>query len=139
MIHWFQYNFAPHAELWYRGAIWPNVFVILVVAPLTFLWLRGKHLAILAAHDSLKAAHVEHAEKLDRLLNKLDPDTEGGIATVLDRLDENTPHGVGAIHEKLKALEMRLDMNQHDVNKNTRAVKEHSEHLKQLSRPRHVD
>ena len=97
MWHWFHYNFLPSNEPWYHGAIWPNVFVILVVAPLGWLWLRSKHLALTTAHKA-------HAEKLAQILDHLDPDTDGGMQTVLDRLDENTPHGIGAIREDLKHI-----------------------------------
>jgi hypothetical protein len=101
LTHWFQFNYAEPGQPFYRAADWPNVFVILPVAILGFLYVRSRHLAVLAAHRELRAAHVEHAAKLDRLLDHLDPYTPGPIADVLDRLEPKTPGGIGVLNDKL--------------------------------------
>jgi hypothetical protein len=97
--HWFQYNFAPTHGSWYSGAIWPNVFVILVVGPLGYLWLRAKH-------DALLEAHKAHNEKLELILRHLDPEAEmdGLLDLIADRVDETTPHGIGAVLAALKPV-----------------------------------
>jgi hypothetical protein len=104
LTHWFQFNYAEPGAPWYHAADWPNVFVVLPLAILGFLYLRSKHLAILAAHQELKASHDEHAHKLDLLLSHCDPDGQGSIAQVLDRLDEKTPGGLQVIAEKIDLL-----------------------------------
>ena len=97
MGHWFQYNFLPSNEPWYHGSIWPNVFVILVVAPLGWLWLRAKHKA-------LEAAHKSHDEKLKEILRHLDPEAEsdGMLDLIADRVDETTPGGIKAVLDAIR-------------------------------------
>ena len=104
---------------WIINTYWPevrgNVYAIVPCGIVAFLWLRSRHLTILAAHESLKAAHVGHADKLDRLLDKLDSGTDGGISRVLDKLDENTPGGVGTVHERVRVIEAKIDSQAHDL------------------------
>ena len=83
---------------WYWGEVRGNVLAIIPCGVVAFLWLRSKHLAIVAAHESLKAAHVAHSEKFDAVLDKWDPDSPGGITEVLDRLDPSTKGGLGDTH-----------------------------------------
>jgi hypothetical protein len=101
LTHWFQFNYAEPGQPFYRAADWPNVFVVLPLAILGFLYLRSRHLAVMAAHETLKSAHDEHARKLDLLINHLDPDGQGSIAQVLDRLDTTTPGGLKEIADRL--------------------------------------
>jgi len=110
---WFwEFFFAnPQQPHFYEAAVWGNVAAVLPLGILGYLYLRSRHEAVLAAHRELKAAHVEHAEKLDRLLDKMDPTTDGGLAElhtaladVQDRLDTATPGGLQEIAERLDAL-----------------------------------
>src|ERR1035441_4907315 len=102
--HWLQFNYAEPGQPFYKAADWPNVFVVLPLAILGFLYLRSRHLAVIAAHEELKAAHVQHSAKLDRLLDKMDPDSQGGIADVLDRLDPVTPGGLRIVADRIDTL-----------------------------------
>jgi hypothetical protein len=61
LTHWWTYNFAGHP--WYSSAIWPNVFVILVVGPLTLLYARAK---IAATHALLRQHHAEATDQRDK-------------------------------------------------------------------------
>ena len=60
---------------WIVNTYWPevrgNVYAILPCAVVAFLWLRSKHAAIQAAHERLHG-------KLDDVLDKWDPDSDGG-------------------------------------------------------------
>lgn len=104
MTHLIQFMYFPHGEVWYRGATWSNVFVVLPLAILGFFYIRSRHLAVIAAHEELKLAHVQHSAKLDRLLAHMDPDTPGPITDVLDRLDPGSPGGIAVLDMKLDAL-----------------------------------
>jgi hypothetical protein len=104
ITHWFQFNYAEPGQPFYRAADWPNVFVVLPLAILGYLYLRSRHIAVIASHEALKAAHVEHAAKLDKLLDRFDPTTQGGVSDVLDRLDVSTPGGITIVSEKIDEL-----------------------------------
>jgi len=88
MIHWILNTYWPEV----RG----NVYAILPCAIVAVWWGRSKHLA-------LRAAQVEHAQKLTLILKHLDPEaaTDGLLDIISDRVDDTTPHGVGAIIERL--------------------------------------
>jgi hypothetical protein len=101
LTHWFQFNYMMPHEVWYRAADWSNVFVMLPIAILGFLYIRSRHLAVIESHKALKAAHVEHAEKLDKLLAKLDPETPGSLVAIEDMLNPKTPTGIGEIIKRL--------------------------------------
>ena len=96
VIHWIIYTYWPEV----RG----NVYAVVPCGLVAWLYLRSKHRAIVVAHAELKAAHVSHAEKLDKLLDKLDPESQGGISDVLDRLDIQTPGGIADLHAEIVAL-----------------------------------
>jgi hypothetical protein len=89
LTHWFQYNYLPHGEAWYRAADWPNAMIGLVLVPLGWLWSKTKfwpirpvtkgiehlhakldqhHKELHARLDAHEEMHRAHAEKLDRLL-----------------------------------------------------------------------
>lgn len=104
LLHWAQYNYAAPGHVWYESADWPNVFVVLPLVVLGYLITRSRHITVVEAHKSLARAHVEHAEKLDKLLDKLDPESQGGISDVLDRLDIQTPGGIADLHAEIVAL-----------------------------------
>lgn len=104
LTHWWEYNFIPAHEAWYHGATWPNVFVLLPLSVLGFigwLWHKG---AVDETHkkiDALAKKHDEHAEKLKKVLDALDPETDGGIQEVMDRLDPETPGGLEVLDTKI--------------------------------------
>jgi hypothetical protein len=114
LTHLWQYMYLPPGEPWYHGEVWPNVYVVLPLAILGYLYFESRHIAVLAAHEELKAAHVEHAEKLDRLLDRFDPETDGGLADVhaaladvRDRLDLSTPGGLKDIADRIDHLQTK--------------------------------
>lgn len=99
LTHFWHYMYAPHGEPWYRAAVWPNLVVVSVLAPLGWLWaktrwwpLRPIHSALRGLHekadethrklDEHAALHAEHAESLNALHGKLDRllDPERGMA-----------------------------------------------------------
>jgi hypothetical protein len=94
-----------------------------------WLWLRARHLTVLAAHAELKAAHVEHAEKLNKLLDKLDSESPGGIAEVLDQLDTTTPGGLQVIRAKLDTLRDTQASQSNTSAQTVRALREHGAKL----------
>ena len=103
--HAWHFFFQPgHGSQWYEGNVYGNLVAIVPSGVLLWLYLRSRHLAILTAHAELKAAHVDHAEKLDKLLNKLDPDTRGGITDVLNRLEVSTPGGIQLLDAKVERI-----------------------------------
>jgi hypothetical protein len=96
LAHWFHFFYVPTGEPWYHGNVWGNAMVILVLAPLGWLWSKTKfwpirpvtkgiehlHAKLDAHHKELHArldAHEEmhraHAEKLDRLLAAQSPES----------------------------------------------------------------
>jgi len=104
--HAYQFFFQPGGGAqWYTGNVYGNLVAIVPTGLIFFLYLRSRHLAVLAAHAELKAAHVDHAAKLDRLLDHLDPDTPGPMADVLDRLEPSTPSGIGVVLKEIRGLE----------------------------------
>jgi hypothetical protein len=103
--HWFQFNYAEPGQPFYKAADWPNVFVDIPLVLGAYFLGRARHVTVVEAHDALRAAHVEHAAKLDRLLDHLDPDTPGPMADVLDRLEPSTPSGIGVVLKEIRGLE----------------------------------
>jgi len=59
LTHWFQFNYAPPGQPFYQGATWGNVFVILVVAPLGWLWSRTKFWPIRPVRRALDSLHAK--------------------------------------------------------------------------------
>jgi hypothetical protein len=110
-VHAYEFFFQPGGGAqWYTGNVYGNLVAIVPTGILLWLYLRSRHLAVLEAHEALRVAHVSHAEKLDKLLDRFDPATDGGIAEVhkaiagvRDQLDVDTP---GGLHE----IAARLDL-----------------------------
>jgi hypothetical protein len=103
--HAYTFFFQPGGGAqWYTGNVYGNLVAIVPTGLLLSLYLRSRHLAVLAAHEELKLAHVEHAAKLDKLLAHMDPDTPGPITDVLDRLDPVSPGGIAVLDGKLDRL-----------------------------------
>jgi hypothetical protein len=74
-IHFFHFFYDPSGAPWYQGAVWSNVFVILVLAPLGYLWSKTKFWPLNLVHkklDSLHVKHDAHAEQLRLLHEKHD-------------------------------------------------------------------
>lgn len=102
-LHAWQFFFHPPHVPWYTGNTYGNLVAIIPTGLLLFAYIRSKHLAVIESHKALKAAHVEHAEKLDKLLDKLDPETPGSLVAIEDMLDPATPSGIGEILKELQA------------------------------------
>jgi hypothetical protein len=100
---WFFFD-PGHGAQWYEGNVYGNLVAIIPTGVLLFLYLRSRHLAVVAAHQELKKAHDEHARKLDLVLKHFDPEGQGSIAQVLDALDPVSPGGLQVIAEKIDAL-----------------------------------
>jgi hypothetical protein len=110
--------YFPHGEAWYHGQVWANVFVLAplsILGAIGFLWhhsvvkelhrkVNREAAAREAAHTELMAAHAEHAQHLKKLMDALDPETDGGISEVVDRLEPGTPSGIGVLNGKLDRL-----------------------------------
>lgn len=100
-LHSWQFFFNPPHAPWYTGNVYGNLVAIVPTGLLLFAYIRSRHLAVIESHKAIKAAHIEHAEKLNKLLDKLDPETDGGLSDIRDALDPTTPSGIGVIIEKL--------------------------------------
>jgi hypothetical protein len=100
-LHTWQFFFNPPTGPWYTGNVYGNLVAIIPTGLLLFAYIRSRHLAVIESHKALKAAHVEHAEKLDKLLSKLDPETPGSLVAIEDMLNPETPTGIGEIIKRL--------------------------------------
>jgi len=108
---WELYFTGYHVHHFYEALVWGNVWAILPCGIIAFLYVRSKHLAIVAAQEELKAAHISHAEKFNKLLDKLDPESDGGIQEIhdtvqiiKDQVDENTPGGIKTVLDKIDKI-----------------------------------
>ena len=74
-----------------------NVYAILPCAVVAFFWVRAKHTALVEAHQK-NSKHLEH------LLKALDPEeeTDNMLDRIADKVDETTPGGIESV---LKALQ----------------------------------
>jgi hypothetical protein len=105
LSHAFEFFFQPgHGAQWYTGNVYGNLVAIVPTGLLLFAYIRSRHLAVMESHRALKAAHIDHAEKLDKLLDKLDPATDGGLADIKDALDPTTPSGIGVLLDRIEDL-----------------------------------
>jgi hypothetical protein len=111
-VHFF--FFGPGEPVWYERAVWGNVAAVLPLAVLALIgwfWHKG---AVEEMHRKLDAASKKadvHAEHMKKVLDLLDPETDGGIADVhaaiaevKDALDPDSPGGLQVIAEKIDAL-----------------------------------
>lgn len=101
--YWFFFD-PGHGAQWYEGNVYGNLVAIVPTGLILFFYIRSRHLAVMESHRALKAAHIEHAAKLDKLLDHLDPETPGPINEVLDRLDPETPGGLQVVAASIKTL-----------------------------------
>ena len=106
VIHLLHYMYFPAHEVWYHGAVWSNVFVL---APLAVLGTIGYWIHKLITRDveefDAKAAHDEHSKHLRAILDALDPDVESDseLDLIADRVDDETPSGLGVLLRELRA------------------------------------
>jgi hypothetical protein len=62
--HFLQYNYLPTTGPFYTGAAWPNVAVIAIVAPPSFLYTRAKILAFKRRTDEHRQWVAKHIAEL---------------------------------------------------------------------------
>lgn len=119
--HWWNYyywgRYLPTPKnVWYERGVWGNVFadiplalVALGVGAWGFFWhkeiMRKTHEKL----DKLAETHQGHTEHLKKILDALDPETDGGITdlhakldTIRDALDTHTPGGLTEIIDRLE-------------------------------------
>jgi hypothetical protein len=58
-IHFFHYFYVPSTGPWYAGNVWGNVFVIIVVAPLGWLWSKTRFWPMRPAEHLIKGLHTK--------------------------------------------------------------------------------
>lgn len=69
LSHWFHFLFW--GSPWYTGAIWGNIFVVFVAAPLGYLWSKTKFWPL----KYLERSHQELHQKIEDLHKKHDAHT----------------------------------------------------------------
>jgi hypothetical protein len=87
LAHWFFFFFV--GKPWYLAAIWGNVFCILVLAPLGWIWSKTKFFPLRPLNESVRLLHKkvdqsiahheahaqqlqEHGEKLEHLISRIE-------------------------------------------------------------------
>jgi hypothetical protein len=100
LTHWFQYYFVPVHEVWWKGAVWGNVFAVLPLAVLgavAFFYHRAE----------VKALHESHDKHLRAILQALDPEAESEsmLDQIADRVSEETPGGIRTVLEAIEGKE----------------------------------
>lgn len=96
LAHFLHFFYFPNGQPWYTGAVWSNVFVIAVLAPLGYMWSKTKYWPLNAIHsklDSLFKRHDAHTEHLEQIL----------------REHKKLNQSVEQLHAKHDALRSRLD------------------------------
>jgi hypothetical protein len=129
--HAYHFFFQPgHGSQWYEGNVFGNLVAIIPSGVLLWLYLRSRHLAVLEAHQALRIAHVSHAEKLDKILEHLDPEaaTDGMLDVIADRVDLDSPGGLQVLAERLEGLSHRVDSQAHANAQRAKALPKPSHH-----------
>jgi hypothetical protein len=102
--HFWEFFFGEVGKHFYEGNVYGNLVAIIPTGLLLFAYIRSRHLAVIESHKALKAAHVEHAVKLEKILDALDPETDS--KTQIDRIaelaDDQKPGGVTVVLEELR-------------------------------------
>jgi hypothetical protein len=106
--HWWEaYFFGGHGVVWYLRLVWGNVFADIVFftgAALGYVWHQGVLKEAREETNRRIAKHQDiHTEHLKKILDALDPATDGGLADIKDALDPTTPSGIGVILKELQA------------------------------------
>jgi hypothetical protein len=123
LTHWFHFYFwgGPSpvpVNIWYERGVWGNVFAVLPLAPIGvaagiagYIWHKRIIARLHRRIDGLAAAHDEHAVHLKALLDAMDPETDGGITVLHERLDKVaddldplTPGGLGVINKRFDSF-----------------------------------
>jgi len=105
--HFLEFFFAPDGKPWYEGAVWGNVVAIL---PLAVLGTAGYWIHKYFTHEhkrfDAETAHDEHTKHLRAILDALDPEvvSESQLDIIADRVNEETPGGLGTVLKKLEEL-----------------------------------
>jgi hypothetical protein len=106
--HFWAFFFGmPGGPHFYEAAVWGNVVAVLPLAVLAlfgWFWHKG---AVEEMHRKLDAAAARadvHAEHMKKVLDLLNPETDGGIADVLDRLDPVSPGGLQVVVDRIETL-----------------------------------
>ena len=126
--HWFHYYFwggptPTTVNVWYERGVWGNVFadiplaaLALITGTIAFIWhkdvMERTHSKLDKAveerqenHDELLNQHQKHHDEimlhLKKVIDSIDPESEGKISDVLDRLDPSTEGGIKVIVDKL--------------------------------------
>ena len=108
--HFIEFFFTgQHGEPWYHAAVWGNVVAVVPLGIGGFIgfyfhrWFTQRH-----EDFDAKEAHNERAREARKILDLLDPHTDGGIReihehveTIEDRVDETTPGGIKTILDRL--------------------------------------
>jgi hypothetical protein len=108
----FFFDNTPTQNHFYEAAVWGNVIAILplaIASIIAFVWHKGIVKQTHKKLDALAEKHTEHTEHLKKILDLLDPETDGGISVVHEKIDrmENelnleTPGGLKTILDSIK-------------------------------------
>jgi hypothetical protein len=97
-----------HAWAWYWAEVKGNLLATPIIAVVVGLYVRFRHTVAEEAHRELMRKHIDHAKDLARLIDALDPSTDGGVGdmrtkldVIKDEIDLITPGGIGEIIHKL--------------------------------------
>jgi hypothetical protein len=117
--HFWEFFFGESGKHFYEANVYGNVIAVLPLGVLAiggWLWHRG---AVEETHrklDLLAEKHDAHAEHLKKILDALDPESEGGIKVlhdhimnVEDLLDPQTPKGLKVILEALETKNSTME------------------------------
>jgi len=104
--HWWDaYFFGGPGPAWYLRLVWGNVFAVLPLGLAGFVGYRVHKLATKGREDvdaKLERHHNEHLEHMRKILDALDPDTDGGLNDIKELLDVHSPGGIGDLPDELK-------------------------------------
>lgn len=92
-MHFLHVMFLGHP--WYMAAIWGNVFVIVVLGPLGWLWSRTKLWPLNKVHKRIDELHARHDELRDLLTNQdkalIHTSQVGKVAQNFEQANSSTP------------------------------------------------
>ncbi len=95
---------------WFWLEVRGNILAIIPSGLLLWLYLRSKHAAVMEAHETLRVLHMEQHEKLVKRLDKLDPDADDGVRAALNVIeDQLNPNSEGGIHPIIERLDKVLE------------------------------
>ena len=110
----FFFDNTPAQHHFYEAAVWGNVVAVLplaIVAIIAFIWHKGVVEETHRKLDVLAEKHDEHAEHLKKILDALNPETDGGISLLHEHIQriENeinlkTPGGLKTILDEIEKL-----------------------------------